>query len=77
MTATVPHSLIIGSSPFIWQNVYRPLHVTIRGKCEANGISTPQAFVEFTAVKLNLWRVRSSSNWPLSHLAGNPFPGGC
>jgi hypothetical protein len=31
------------SSPFIWQNVYRPLHVTIRRKCEANGISTPQA----------------------------------
>jgi hypothetical protein len=73
-TATLAYSLIIGSSPFIWQNVYRPLHVTIRGKCEANGISTPQAFVEFTAVKLNLWRVRSSPNLAAISPGRQPIP---
>ena len=73
MTATLAHSLIIGSSPFIWQNVYRALHVTIRGKCEAKLNSTPQAFVAFTAVKPNLWLVRPSAKlgrhltWQATH----------
>ncbi|MEH2563285.1 hypothetical protein V1289_002912 [Bradyrhizobium sp. AZCC 2289] len=75
MTATLAHSLIIGSSPFYLAEC---LPSSTRGnprQVRSKRNKYPQAFVAFTAVKLNLWLVRYSPNLAAISPGRQPIPG--